>query len=193
MLIFAASLSRAVNEGGPLPYIRTAFRRAGDSAQRISVRHRTDLRHRLAVTLCVNDPGVQFMSAGAHSGLSAEYDNFLYSAISDDTNQIPVSVLSVLARHDIDPWHEAAQLAQMPKTTAIARLASMISSVNLDLTPQSSAEIIATRLIELLPMTSAPGASRRVGIPHVRPGSRLAMIAGIAIGLLLLALMVFGN
>ncbi len=133
------------------------------------------------------------MSTGAHSGLSADFDNFLYSAISDDTNQIPVSVLSVLARHDIDPWHEAAQLAQMPKTTAIARLASMISSVNLDLTPQSSAETIAARLIELLPMHSTPVASRRVGIPHPRLGSRLYTIAGVAIGLLLLALVVFGN
>lgn len=132
------------------------------------------------------------MSIGANSALSAEYDNFLYSASSDDTNQIPVSVLSVLARHDIDPWHEAAQLAQMSKTTAIARLASMISSVNLDLTSQSS-EIIATRLIELLPMPSAPRASRRLGIPHPRPGSRLYIIAGIATGLLLLALVVFGN
>src|SRR5277367_5066709 len=94
------------------------------------------------------------MSAGAHSGLSAEFDSFLYSAINDDTNQVPVSGLSVLARQDMDPWHEAAQLAQMPKAIAIARLASMISSANLDLAAQSSIEIIATRLIELLPRPS---------------------------------------
>jgi len=133
------------------------------------------------------------MSAGAHSGLSAEFDSFLYSAINDDTNQVPVSVLSVLARQDMDPWQEAAKLAQMPKAIAIARLASMISSANLDLAAQSSIEIIATRLIELLPRPSALGTSRRVGILHALIGNHLLIFAGIATGLLFLALLLSRN
>jgi len=56
-----------------------------------------------------------------------------------------------MARQKIDPWHEAAQLAQLPKKTAIQKLTSLIAvipdwpSTHLDFEP------IAVRLITLLP------------------------------------------
>jgi hypothetical protein len=133
------------------------------------------------------------MTAGMRSGLSSEFNNFLYSAVNDDSDPMPVSVLSALARHNIDPWHEAAQLAQMPKRVAIARLAALISSVRSDLTPQPRAELVATRLIGLLPTPSVLGMPRLIGIPASGPGHRLSLIAGIAVGVLLLALIVFSN
>ncbi len=58
MLIFAASLSRAVNECGPLPYIG----RHSPSRWRLCTAHQCALSDRpdasLALTFCVNDPGV---------------------------------------------------------------------------------------------------------------------------------------
>ena len=40
-----------------------------------------------------------------------------------------LSVLSALARLDIDPWHEAAKLAVLPGETATHRLASLIAAL----------------------------------------------------------------
>jgi hypothetical protein len=64
---------------------------------------------------------------------------------------MPLSVLSVLARLDIDPWLKAAELARLPRETATQRLASSIAA----LPPGSTAHLehgtIAARLIALLP------------------------------------------
>jgi hypothetical protein len=132
------------------------------------------------------------MSDSTLSGLSCEFNNFLYSAVSDDSDPMPVSVLSALARHNVDPWQEAAHLAQMPKRAAIARLASMILTVNSDPTPQRPVELIATRLIDLLPAPSILGMPR-IGILNRQPSHRWSLVAGIAVGMFLIALIVFGN
>ena len=133
------------------------------------------------------------MSAAMRSGLSCEFNDFLYSAVNDASDPMPVSVLSALARHNIDPWHEAAQLAQMPKRVAITRLASLIASERPDLAVQPRAELVATRLIGLLPTPTVLGMPRLIGIPTSQPGHRLTLVAGIAVGVLLLALIVFSN
>jgi hypothetical protein len=132
------------------------------------------------------------MSDGIRSGLTREFNNFLYSAVSDEPDPMPVSVLSALARHNIDPWHEAAHLAQMPKRAAITRLASLISEKS-DLTPPSRAEAVATRLIGLLPIPSVLGMPRLIAIPASQHAYRLTLAAGIAFGAFLLALVIFGN
>jgi hypothetical protein len=80
----------------------------------------------------------------------------------------------------------------MPKRVAITRLASMISSES-DPTPQRRAELIATRLIELLPAPSVLGMPRLIRFPASQPAQRLGMLAGIALGIFLLALMVLGD
>jgi hypothetical protein len=106
---------------------------------------------------------------------------------------MPVSVLSALARHNIDPWLEAAQLAQMPKRVAISRLASMIPAVKSDPAPQRRAELIATRLIELLPTPSVLGMPRLISLPASQSAHRLGLLAGIALGIFLLVLMILGD
>jgi hypothetical protein len=133
------------------------------------------------------------MSIGTLSGLSCEFNKFLYSPVSDDSDPMPVSVLSALARHNVDPWHEAAQLAQMPKRVAITRLASMIPAVKSDPAPQRRAELIATRLIELLPTPSVLGMPRLISLPASQSAQRLGLLAGLAFGIFLLALMVLGD
>jgi hypothetical protein len=56
-----------------------------------------------------------------------EFDDFLYAAIGSDKSEMPLSVLSALSRLDIDPWEEAAELAELPTETATQRLASLIA------------------------------------------------------------------
>ncbi len=62
-----------------------------------------------------------------------------------------VSVLSGLAQSDLDPWQEAAKLAELPGKTAIERLASLIETLPGRAWAYPEAQAVATRLIGLLP------------------------------------------
>jgi len=62
-----------------------------------------------------------------------------------------LSVLSALARLDVDPWQEAAELAQLPRQTATQRLASLIAALPDGPSAHLDPGSIAARLIVLLP------------------------------------------
>lgn len=67
-----------------------------------------------------------------------------------------LSVLSALARLDIDPWQEAAELAGLPAATATKRLASLIDALPDGPSPDEASAgrdpgTIAARLVALLP------------------------------------------
>ena len=70
-----------------------------------------------------------------------------------------VSVLSGLARSDLDPWLEAAKLAELPGKSAVERLASLIETLPGRVWAQPEARAVATRLIALLPHPHAGSAS----------------------------------
>ena len=55
------------------------------------------------------------MSAVSTARLGSEFEKFLYAAVGEDHNGMPLTVLSALARVDVDPWEEAAKLMQLPK------------------------------------------------------------------------------
>jgi hypothetical protein len=67
------------------------------------------------------------ISSVSISVLGAEFDDFLFAPIGKDRNGTPLSVLSALARLDIDPWQEADKLSQLPGETAVQRLTSLIA------------------------------------------------------------------
>ncbi|MDF2117845.1 hypothetical protein PY365_19885 [Roseiarcaceae bacterium H3SJ34-1] len=56
-------------------------------------------------------------SATILSGRS-KFDDFLFAPVGEDRNGMIVSLLSALARLDIDPWEEAAELARLPTEAA---------------------------------------------------------------------------
>jgi hypothetical protein len=85
------------------------------------------------------------------SPLRSEFDNFLFAPICEDRNGTRLSVLSALARLDVDPWQEADELAQLPGETATRRLASMIAALPDGPSGPLDPGTVATRLIELLP------------------------------------------
>ena len=62
-----------------------------------------------------------------------------------------LSVVSALARLDLDPWQEAAGLTGLPVGTATQRLASLIAALPDAPPARLSPGTIATRLIALLP------------------------------------------
>jgi hypothetical protein len=87
------------------------------------------------------------------SGLESRYDAFLFAPLCEN-DEMTSSILSLLARQDVDPWQEAARLAQLPKAHAINSLAATIWKSNSERWSPSEASILAARLIELLPSHS---------------------------------------
>ena len=79
--------------------------------------------------------------------LSDSFNPFLFATVCEGRDENPVSVISALARLDLDPWTEAAKLASMPAVGATERLSSLLASV----APQPDRETIVARLVALLP------------------------------------------
>jgi hypothetical protein len=90
------------------------------------------------------------MSPAMSSRLSSDYNAFLFAPIGEEASGLNLSVLSALARQNIDPWQEAATLARLSSSAARSRLAGIISAA---LGSGSDAEKVAAQLIVLLPRT----------------------------------------
>ena len=65
-----------------------------------------------------------------------------------------LSVLSALARMNVDPWEEATRLAAMPKAIAEKTLLSILDLVSGRSWKSPEATAIAARLVRLLPQAS---------------------------------------
>ena len=61
--------------------------------------------------------------------IGPEFDPFLAAPIGEDRNGTTLSVLSALARLDVDPWREARALARMPRKAAAERLTALIEAL----------------------------------------------------------------
>src|ERR1700730_12018467 len=85
------------------------------------------------------------------SGLTSTYNHFLFAPICEEANGMQLSVLSALARMDVDPWEEATRLAAMPKAIAERALVSTLDRVLGKSRNPSEREVIAARLVQLLP------------------------------------------
>jgi len=69
------------------------------------------------------------MPAASIPPQGSEFDNFLYAPIYDDREGITLSVLSALARKDIDPWTEAARLSQLPHEVAVEQITDLLDAL----------------------------------------------------------------
>jgi hypothetical protein len=123
------------------------------------------------------------------SPLGSEFDDFLFAPIGEDKNGMHLSVLSALARLDVDPWQEAGELARLPAESAIARLASRIAALPDDSSTHPDPGTISGRLIVLLPRQGRSN----ITSPHQTPpgggegtNSRLASYAMLIIMTLML-------
>jgi hypothetical protein len=122
--------------------------------------------------------------------LGSEFDAFLFAPVGDDKNGMPLSVLSALARLDVDPWQEAADLARLPGSTAIERLTSLIEALPGRPTSPPALETIAARLIALLPGRAGSIVPSRSGISEDVPATNLqAIVRVVSFNLILVAFM----
>jgi hypothetical protein len=89
--------------------------------------------------------------AASISQFRPEFSDFLIAPVGNDSNGMLLSVLSALARQNVDPWQEAAELARLPRETAIQRLAVFIATLPDGAPPHQNASATATALVALLP------------------------------------------
>jgi hypothetical protein len=90
--------------------------------------------------------------------LGPEFDDFLFAPVGEDRNGLPLSIVSLLGRLDLDPWLEAASLADQPAEAAVQRLAALLAALPVPSLKQADPGTVAARLIALLPRRIAPRA-----------------------------------
>jgi hypothetical protein len=95
-----------------------------------------------------------------HAALSPligpEFDEFLGARIGEDRNGTTLSVLSALARLDVDPWQEATNLARMPREAAAERLTALIDALPREPASAIPSQTSAADLVALLPRSKTP-------------------------------------
>jgi hypothetical protein len=106
--------------------------------------------------------------SASNSPLGSEFDAFLFAPIGEDRNGLPLSIVSLLARMNLDPWQEAAGLAGLPAEAATQKLASLLAASPVPSLKPADPATMATRLITLLPRRTDP-AARALGM--VRAGA----------------------
>ena len=119
-----------------------------------------------------------------HAALSpligSEFDKFLCAPIGEDVNGTTLSVLSALARLDVDPWQEATSLARMPKEAAAVRLSALIEALPREPASAIPSKTSAADLVALLPKCKTPNVRssdrhlRRPGLGRRRSSWRFA-------------------
>jgi hypothetical protein len=98
--------------------------------------------------------------------LHSDLNGFLFAPIGREESGVPLSVLSALARLDLDPWAEGARLTNLPKEAAARALTALIARFPADRRSSSDLHEVAARLVELLPKPPADAAS--AGAQHAR-------------------------
>ncbi len=124
----------------------------------------------------------------AFAPMLPEFDSFLFAAVGEERDGIPLSVLSALSRLGLDPRDEAARLSHLTKEAAADQLARMIARLSDRRWPLSEARRIAGGLIERLPTSSTAGKPHRLetGAEPISSsrGSRFRVYSALLIALL---------
>ncbi len=102
-----------------------------------------------------------------------EFDDFLYASVGDEDNGMQLSVLSALARQNVDAWDVARQLVLLPKESAIRLLTSRMAMIPAGAAPRPAPEVIAARLIALLPKRNSLAREERAITAPREPASAL--------------------
>jgi hypothetical protein len=110
---------------------------------------------------------IEMKRTGSVFPLGSEFDDFLLAPIGDDNNGMLLSVLSALARLDVDPWEEAAALARLPGDAATRKLTSLLAALPAGPSARPDSATIAARLIPLLPHRVDRQAASRPTSPSV--------------------------
>jgi hypothetical protein len=124
---------------------------------------------------------------------AAVFNEFLYAQVQDeDQNGMALTVLSALARQNVDPWEQAADLCQLPDDMARQKLASMLEATPGYASP-AERMAVAARLIPLLPNPASDKRPAANILRRLLPVKRQAKAADLSVVLIYLALMIVGE
>jgi len=94
------------------------------------------------------------------TALGTEYNEFLYAPLGEDENGHKISVLSALARLDIDPWERAEHLHRLSASAAVQELTALVAALPEGYSARAAPDRAATRLIALMPQRGSVAAAR---------------------------------
>jgi hypothetical protein len=87
---------------------------------------------------------------------NSRFDSFLYEVILEEQFGASLTVLSLLARQNMDPWEEATKYAKSPGGAAVANLSDLLSCVMGYSSLDERVRAEAVRLLHLLPSPNVP-------------------------------------
>ncbi len=108
--------------------------------------------------------------------LGSEFNAFLFEPIGADQRGRQVTVVSALARLDMDPWAEADRLSQLPDETAARSVSMVLSRLPEIALGIAGRQQTALRLVRLLP-------NRLLGSQVKVPFARTALPRAVAAGM----------
>jgi hypothetical protein len=82
------------------------------------------------------------------------FHKFLYSVIREEEGGASLTVLSALARHNLDPWEAAEELTRVPWAVAVTQLSSLIASPAKDTAVPHIPDLLVIDLLAKLPQAS---------------------------------------
>ena len=124
-----------------------------------------------------------------------KFDNFLHASIGADGNGMTLSVLSALARLDVDPWEEAGELSKLSEELGAQRLAALLSRLPTRQRADEDTGSLVERLIRLLPRVAVssvpvpPGVQTLLGLPYL---TILKILVGAALAAIFLMMILSG-
>jgi hypothetical protein len=127
--------------------------------------------------------------------LGSDFNPFLFAAMGEESDNSRLSVVSALARLDLDPWVEAASLAGLSREAATVRLTNLIQALPAYAHAREGAAAAARRLVPLLPRSeSRPSPTLPPGRrdwPQWLPQTRALLFAALILAALLLSVALF--
>jgi hypothetical protein len=105
------------------------------------------------------------LNTDAYALQRSDLNGFLFAEVGVEVSGMNLSVLSTLARLEMDPWQEAGRLAHLPRLAAVEGLARIIALMPASIWSLPDATIIAERLVLLLPARSSGGPSADLPLP----------------------------
>jgi hypothetical protein len=121
--------------------------------------------------------------------VSTAFNRFLYAGVGDDKNGMELTLLSVFARQDVDPWEQAADLSRLPGEAAIRVLATLLDA----LPGQESLDERRARAARLIVLLPQPAEIRRSETPpRAKTPHRGGQATGLAMVVIYFASMLIG-
>lgn len=129
----------------------------------------------------------------AYSLINSEFNEFLFAPVGEEKNGMMLSVISALARLDIDPWGEAALLSDLSREKAAQALVSIIARLPGGRWAIADIPTIAARLVEFLPRSkpAASAAAQAVAAPGVAQAAKVRSRTAYVIYLAIVATVYF--